>query len=63
MENNQAMHPLELEYLYYLTIKVTEAGKDVHMLVIMDHFMWYVQALVTSQDAKCIAQAFFGIDS
>ena len=38
MEYIQAMHPLELVDLDYLTIEVTEGGKDVHMLVITDHF-------------------------
>ena len=39
-------------------IRVTEDGKDVHVLVIRDHFMWYMQALVTSlETAKCTAQA------
>ena len=41
----------------YLTIEVNEDGKDVHILVITDHFMWYAQATVTSsQTAKCTAQ-------
>ena len=58
MENIQATHLLQLVYLDYLTIKVTEGGKDVHMLIITDHFMRYVQALVTSlQTANCTAQA------
>ena len=34
--------------------------KDVHMLVIRDHLMWYMQALVTSsQPAKCTPQALW----
>ena len=41
-------------------IKLTKGGKDVHVLVITDHFTGYVQALVTSlQSAKCTAQAFW----
>ena len=41
-------------------IKATEGGKDVHVLVIMDHFMWYMQALVTSpQTAKCTSKALW----
>ena len=45
MENIQATHPLQLVHLDYLTIKVTEGGKDVHILMITDHFMPYGQAL------------------
>ena len=41
-------------------IKATEGGKDVHVLIITDHFMRYTQALVISlQTAKCSAQAFW----
>ena len=53
-------HPLQLVHLNYLTIEVTKGGKDVHMLIITDHFMRYAQALVTSsQTAKCTAQALW----
>ena len=45
---------------YYLTIKVTEVGKDVHILVITYHLTQYTQALVTSSwTAKCTAQAMW----
>ena len=41
----------------YLTIEANEGGKDVHILVITDHFTRYAQAIVTSsQTAKCTAQ-------
>ena len=41
----------------YLTIEATEGGKDIHILVITDHFTRYTQAIVTSsQTAKCTAQ-------
>ena len=41
----------------YLTIEATKGGKDVHILVITDHFTRYAQATVTSlQTAKCTAQ-------
>ena len=54
MENIWATHPVHLVYLDYLIIKVTEGGKDVHMLIFTDHFMRYAQALVISlQTAKC----------
>ena len=48
MENIQDTHPLHLVHLDYLTIEVTEGGKDVHVLIITDHFMRYAKALVTS---------------
>ena len=32
----------------YLTIEANEGGKDVHILVITDHFTCYAQAIVTS---------------
>ena len=41
----------------YLKIEANEGGKDVHILVITDHFTWYAQVTVTSsQTAKCTAQ-------
>ena len=56
MENIQAIHLLQLVHLDYLTIKVTKGGKDVHVLIITDHFMRHAQALVTSlQTTKCTA--------
>ena len=43
-----------------LTIEMTKGGKDVHVLIITDHFTRYTQALVTtSQTAKCTAQALW----
>ena len=60
MENIQATHLLQLLPLDYLMIEVTEGGMDVHVLIITDHFMRYMQALVTSsQTAKCTAQALW----
>ena len=56
MENVDATYPMELVYIDYLTIKANEGGKDVHILVITDHFTryGYAQAIVTSsQRAKC----------
>ena len=43
-----------------LTTEANEGGKDVHILVITDHFTWYAQAIVTSsQTAKCTAQSLY----
>ena len=38
MENVDATYPMELVHMDYLTIEATEGGKDVHILVITDHF-------------------------
>ena len=57
MENVDATYPMELVHMDYLTIKADEGGKDVHILVITDHFTRYAQAIVTSsQTAKCTTQ-------
>ena len=39
MENIDAIYPMELVHMDYLTIEANESVKDVHMLVIMDYFM------------------------
>ena len=57
MDNVNATYPMELVHMDYLTIEATEGGKDVHILVITDHFTRYAQAIVTSlQTAKCTTQ-------
>ena len=57
MENVNATYPMELVHMDYLTIEATEGGKDVHILVITNHFTRYEQAIVTSlQTAKSAAQ-------
>ena len=57
MENKDSTYPMELVHMDYLTIEANEGGKDVHILVITDHFTHYAQAIVTrSQMAKCTAQ-------
>ena len=38
MENVSATYPMELVHMDYLTIEANEGGKDVHILVITDHF-------------------------
>ena len=49
--------PMELVHMDYLTIEAMEGGKDIHILVIPDHFTRYAQANVTSlQTGKCTAQ-------
>ena len=57
MENVNATYPMELVHMHYLTTEAPEGGKDVHILVITDHFTTYAQAIVTSlHTAKCTAQ-------
>ena len=38
MKNVYATYPMELVHMDYLTIEANEGGKDVHILVITDHF-------------------------
>ena len=38
MENVIAPYPMELVGINYLTIEANKGGKDVHILVITDHF-------------------------
>ena len=47
MENVDATYPMELVHMDYLMIEANEGSKDVHILMITDHFTWYAQA--TSQ--------------
>ena len=57
MENVNGTYPMELVHMDYLMIEANECGKDVHILVITNHFTWYAKAIVTSsQTAKCTAQ-------
>ena len=57
MENVDATYPMELVHMDYLTIEATKGGKDVHVLVITDHFTRYAHSIVTSlQTAKYTAQ-------
>ena len=39
MENVNTTYPMELVHMDYLTIEATKGGKDVHILVIDNHFM------------------------
>ena len=57
MEKVDATYSMTLMHMDYLTIKANEGGKDIHILVIIDHFTWYAQVIVTSlQTAKCTTQ-------
>ena len=39
MENVSSTYPMELVHMDYLMIEANEGGKDVHILVITDHFI------------------------
>ena len=57
MENVDATYPMELVHMDYLMIKGNEGGKNVHILVITNHFTCYAQTFVTGpQTAKCTVQ-------
>ena len=57
MESVNAAYPMEVVHMDYLTIDAMEGGKDIHILVITDHFTRYAQAIVTNlQTPKCRAQ-------
>ena len=45
MVNVDATYPMELVYIDYLTIETNEGGKDIHILLITDHFTQYAQAM------------------
>ena len=54
LENVDATYPMELVHMDYLIIEANEGGKDIHILVITDHFTQYAQAIMTSsQTARC----------
>ena len=38
MESVDAIYPMELVHMDYLMIQANECGKDVHILVMTDHF-------------------------
>ena len=60
MESIQDIHPLQLVHLDYLTIEVTEGGKNLHVLISTDHLNEVCTTLVTpSQTAKCTAQVLW----
>ena len=60
MENIDTTYSMGLVHMDYLTVEASEGGEDVNILVIMDHFTCYVQAIVTSsQTAKCMAQSLW----
>lgn len=58
MQTIETTYPLELLSIDYLTIE--EEGRKVNILVVMDHFTKFAQAIVTKdQTAKCVAKALW----
>ena len=52
---------IRLIHMDFLTIESGKMDKDVSILIIMDHFTWYVQAFITPlQTAWVVAQTLWG---
>ena len=62
MDKIQAIYLLQLVHLDYLRIEMTEGGKDLHVLIITDHFMRYEQALVTLPQLQSVQSKPYGTD-
>ena len=62
-ENVDAKYPMELVHMEYLMIEAKEGGKDVHILVITDHFTWYAKAIVTRLQAAKSTSKIYGTNS
>ena len=54
---------MELVHVDYLMIEANEGGKHVHILVITDHFTWYVQAIDTSSQTANVQSKTYGTNS
>ena len=55
-----ATYPLELVHVDFVTIKNPCTGKDINVLVNMDHFTHYTQAIVmTHQTVQATAKALW----
>ena len=44
----------------YLTIEGNEVGKDVHIVVITDHFTHFAQAIVTTSQTENVQPKIYG---
>ena len=60
MENINATYPMELVHMDYLMIEANEGGKDIHILMITNHFTWYAQAIVTSSRKHSVQPLLYG---
>ena len=55
-----ATYPLQLVHIDFLTVENPKTGKDINVLVITDHFTWYMQVVVTtSQKARDMAKVLW----
>ena len=63
MENVHTTYPMELVHMDYLMIKANEGSKDIHVLVITDHFTWYAQAVVTGLQTANAQLKIYGTNS
>ena len=43
----EVTHPLELIHMDYLKIESNQSDKDVHILIVADHFTRFAQAFIT----------------
>ena len=61
IEQTKAEYPLELVHVDFLVIGgKKDPRKDINVLVLTDHFMWYAQAYITtSQMAVTVAKVLF----
>ena len=54
-------HPLELVHMDYLKIESNQTDKDIHILIVTDHFTQFAQAFVTpNETASCSGLNFVG---
>ena len=60
MENVDATYPMELVHMDYLMIEANEGGKDVHILVITDHYTWYAQAILQAHRLLNVQLKIYG---
>ena len=46
----EVTHPLELIHMDYLKIESNQSDKDVHILIVTDHFTRFAQAFITPNE-------------
>ena len=56
----EVTHPLELIHMDYLKIESNQSDKDMHILIMMDHFTRFAQAFITpNQTAPVVARTLW----
>ena len=54
------MHPMQLVHIEYLTVESGKTDKEINILVVTDHFIRYVQAVITPAEiANIVAQTLW----